>query len=194
MTGPLSTRELRSTKPARRAFAELDRLPVSLVLDDLKCAHNVGSILRLADALRLACVRLCGRTIRPPHGKIRKTSRGAEKWVPWTHHEEVTEAITRERQAGARIIAVEMAAGSLAYDGVTCTDQPVCFILGREFDGVSPHALAASDLAVHLPIFGMANSLNVAATASVVAYEAVRQLSRAGRLPADVAQGVQSSS
>lgn len=170
---PLSKESIRAAKTPRKDFHKILRNPIYLVLDSLKCAHNIGTILRLADGVLANKVFICGNTIVPPNRKIKSASRGAEKWVPWEYRENVVEVITSLKLSGVNIVSLEMAGSSVPYTNI-CYRLPVCLVLGREYDGVSPEVLELSDHIVHLPIYGMVNSLNVSTAASVLMYEILK--------------------
>jgi len=161
------------------------RRPVVLVLDSLKCGHNVGTILRLADALLVREVHICGNTLVPPNRKISAGWRGAERWVPWQHAPDAAAVVGRLKGEGCFVVAVEMTAASLPFDEVGYR-FPLCLVVGREFDGVSPEVLGLADATAHLPIHGMANSINVAAATAVMLYEIDRRLTAAMCLPKTV--------
>lgn len=167
---PLSKLTLRSGKPSRDDYLRLPRTPVILILDNLKVAYNVGTILRLAEAVMAEKVYLCGSTIVPPNSKIKTASRGAERWVPWEYIPQTLDAVTHVKGQGYQIIAVEISETSKPYTELNFQNVPCAFVLGREYDGVSPNVLSASDEVVHLPMLGMANSINVACAAAVLVY------------------------
>jgi|ERR1043166_7544528 tRNA G18 (ribose-2'-O)-methylase SpoU len=164
--------ELRSFKPERKSFPSIKRNPIYIVLDSLKSAHNIGTIFRLADALLVEKLFLCGNTILPPNAKIKRSSRGAERWVSWAYCHNVTAIIRDIKSKGVQIVSAELAEKSIPYTNLK-PSFPICLVLGREFDGVSPDVLELSDVIVKLPMFGMSNSLNVALTASVLLYKFV---------------------
>jgi len=138
-------------------------------LDSLKCAHNVGTILRLADALMIKKIFICGNTIIPPNKKIKTSSRGSEKWVPWEYRENIVDVISELKKEKVTIISAEIADNSIDYSKLKI-NFPLCLVFGREYDGVNPDVLEMSDYIVHLPIIGMTNSINVSTTASVLMY------------------------
>jgi len=175
MNRQLNKKELRSTKRSRHEFSMISRNPVYLVLDSLKCAHNIGTILRLSDALLIKKVYLCGDTIVPPNRKIKASSRGSEKWVKWEYHENTLDLIHILKQKGIFIVSAEISNASIEYQEAKY-QLPLCIVLGREYDGVSHDVLNISDCIVHLPIYGMVNSINVSATASVLLYDIIRRL------------------
>jgi len=167
----LSKPALREGKCDRGAFKTLARNPVYIALDSLSCQHNVGCILRMADAVLVEKVFLCGDTHTPPSRKLRKGSRGAEKWVNWEYHRQIPPLLQRLQDDGVSVVAVELCDRSVIYTRLELGDSsPACFVFGGECDGVSPAALAMADHAIQLPMLGMMNSLNVATAASVVLY------------------------
>jgi tRNA G18 (ribose-2'-O)-methylase SpoU len=166
---PSTKPELRAAKPSREEFARLPRNPIFIVLDSLKMAHNIGTILRLADAVLVEKVYICGNTIVPPNYKIKQGSRGAERWVPWEYRQSAADVVTELRTRGVFIVSAELTESSTRYDRIAYR-FPVCIVLGREYDGVSPQVLELSDVVVSLPVYGMSNSINVSATASVLVY------------------------
>ena len=171
----LTKDEIRSGKVSREEFIELKRNPIYLVLDSLKCAHNVGTIIRLADALLVNTVYLCGDTVLPLSRKVRKGSLGSEKWVDWEHRADVLETVDELKDQGISIVTAEIATNSIDYRRADYP-IPVCLVLGREDKGVSRHVIALSDAVVHLPMYGMVNSLNVATVAAVLMYHLVGKL------------------
>ncbi len=175
MSYQLSKEELREQKSRREQFKDIPRNDIYIILDSLKCAHNVGTILRLSDSLLIKKVYICGDTIVPPNKKIRSSSRGAEKWVPWEYHESGVNVAKALKECGVQIVAVEVTNDSIDYREYS-PKGPVCLILGREYDGVSQELLDIADCSIHLPLLGMANSINVSTAASVVMYDVYSKL------------------
>ncbi|MBP6739912.1 MAG: hypothetical protein KA146_07965 [Leptospiraceae bacterium] len=174
-THQLDKTELRESKILRKEFKNVKRNPIYIILDSLKVAHNIGTILRLADATLVEKVFICGKTIVPPNKKIKDSARGAEKWVPWEYRENVLEVITELKEKNISIISLEIANNSIEYTEAKY-QLPACFVFGREYDGVNKKVLEMSDEIIHLPIFGMANSINVSTTASVILYDTIRKI------------------
>ena len=132
-------------------------------------AHNIGTILRLSDALLIKKVFICGNTIVPLNYKIKTSSRGAEKWVDWEYIEDASQIVKKLKKEGVEITSVEVASNSIDYRKYE-PKFPLCLILGREYDGVSQELLDLSDNVIYLPLLGMSNSINVSTAASVVMY------------------------
>jgi len=173
----LNKEELRSTKINRKDFISLPRNDIYIVLDSLKVAHNIGTILRLADALLVKKIYICGNTIVPPNHKIKTSSRGAERWVPWEYAENATEVVKKLKSIGVMIVSVEVTNNSIDYTKYN-PKFPLCLIFGREYDGVSQELIELSDLSIHLPLLGMCNSINVSTCASVALYDAYYKLQK----------------
>lgn len=173
----LTKDELREGKSKKEEFLKKERNNIYIILDSLKCTHNIGCILRLADSLLVKKVYICGNTIIPPNRGIKQGSRGAEKWVPWEYRENALEVAKELKNMGVEIVSVEVASNSIDYRSYNA-EKPVCLILGREFDGVSEELIKFSDYCIHLPLLGMSNSLNVSTAASVVMYDVYDKLSK----------------
>ena len=171
----LTKEELRETKSKRQDFLKKKRNNIYIILDSLKCTHNIGCIWRLADSLLAKKVYICGNTIVPPNKGIKQGSRGAERWVPWEYRQSALEVAKELKKNGVEIVAVEVASNSIDYRQYNPT-KPVCLILGREYDGVSKELIQFADKCIHLPLLGMANSLNVSTAASVVLYDVYDKL------------------
>jgi tRNA G18 (ribose-2'-O)-methylase SpoU len=149
-------------------------LPVTVVLDRLRSAHNVGNVFRLVEAVRGDGIVTCGYTASPPHDKLAKTARGCDELVPCRHAETGAEAVRALRAAGRRVYAVETVEGAELVWNMRF-EFPCALVLGNEALGVSPEALALCDGHVALPALGIKNSINVGNCAAVVLYEALRQ-------------------
>ena len=108
MEHQLTKTELRANKVSRKEFKNIKRNEIYIVLDSLKVAHNIGTILRLSDALLVKKVFICGNTIIPPNYKIKCSSRGAEKWVDWEYVEDATQIVTNLKKEGVEITSVEV--------------------------------------------------------------------------------------
>jgi len=165
-----------------------------VVLDDVRSLANVGLIFRLCDALRVERLYLCGITghpaaehdPRPRHvqdraeREIAKTAVMAIPFVPWEYHESAAAVVNQLKALGYQCVAVEQAHRSVPYWTEGIYRPPLCLILGHERAGLPPWALDQADVCVEIPVFGMANSLNVAMALGLVGYEVVRQRSGFG--------------
>jgi tRNA G18 (ribose-2'-O)-methylase SpoU len=156
------------------AYECIERLPVTVLLENLRSAYNVGSFFRTADAVRLDKLGLCGITSAPPHNGVLKTALGAENTVRWEHHADAMPAARAEHERGCELAVVETSIRSVdLFDWVP--RFPVCLIFGNEKDGVSQPLLDLCDTHVRIPMLGFKHSLNVATAGGVVLYELLRK-------------------
>lgn len=175
MISPSSKAELRSGKPSAQSFASQKRTPIFVVLDNVTHPYNVGSIFRLADALLVAKLYLCGTTPCPPNSKIKSAARGAERWVPWQKDNRGSDVVDDLKSKGVMVVAAELTSASIKYDTVQY-QTPIAVVLGNEKAGVSEPVLAQCDQVVDIPVLGMNNSLSVVSAASIVLYEIYKQI------------------
>ena len=163
-----------------KSLAEVDRdptprCPLTVVLDNVRSAHNVGNIIRLAEAAKITNVVLCGITPAPPNPKILKTALGAADYVPFEQAGSTLDVIKKLKEEGIAVWGIETTAQSKTLWKVDMPKSGVAVIFGNELVGVDAQVLKECDELICLPTFGKKNSLNVATCASVVVYEALRQ-------------------
>jgi len=171
----LTKDEIRVGKVSREEFLKVTRNPIYLVLDNLKSSHNVGTILRLSDALLVEKVFICGDGALPPSKKVRKGSLGAERWVDWEHRKDAFDTVLELKRKGVFIVTAEIATTSVDYR-IADYQFPLCLVLGREDKGVRREIIELSDSVVQLSMYGMVNSLNVATVAAVILYDLIDKL------------------
>jgi tRNA G18 (ribose-2'-O)-methylase SpoU len=161
----------------RDAFAQSQKLPLVVVLDNVRSLHNVGSVFRTSDAFRVECIMLCGITATPPSAEIHKTALGAEDVVDWKYYESTMDAVAELRSQGYRVYSIELCQGSIALqDFVTAPGERYAVVLGNEVKGVQQDVVDASDGAIEIPQFGTKHSLNVSVTAGMVIWEFAKKL------------------
>lgn len=159
------------------AFREAEKLPVVVVLDNVRSLHNVGSVFRTADAFRLAGIHLCGITACPPAAEIHKTALGAEDAVAWEYYEDTLDALATLREQGYTLLAVEQVEGSVSLETMRFDrTRKYALVMGNEVKGVRQDVVDACDGALEIPQYGTKHSLNVSVTAGIVMWEAERQL------------------
>lgn len=153
-------------------FKELPKLPIVLVLDNVRSLHNVGSAFRTADAFRVAKIYLCGITGTPPNKEINKTALGATESVAWEYVPDTTVLAEKLKTAGYRIIALEQAENStLLQNFRPDPEQLYAFVFGNEVFGVAEEVMALADTVVEIPQFGTKHSLNISVTVGVVVWD-----------------------
>ena len=158
-------------------FRQAAKMPLSVVLDDVRSMHNVGSVLRTADAFRVAEVVLCGITGTPPHPEIHKTALGAEDSVTWRYATSAVEAVRQLRASGCMVLSVEQAEGAtLLPDFEAAPGRHYAIVLGNEVKGVHQEVIDASDACLEIPQLGTKHSLNVSVTAGIVVWHFAWQL------------------
>lgn len=153
------------------------KLPVAIVLDNVRSALNVGSAFRTADAFAIQQVILCGITAAPPHREIAKTALGATETVEWGYFPTSVEAIAFLKGANYRIWAIEQAEGStFLQEFQPQPGESYAFVFGNEVDGVGEEWMQCAEGAVEVPQWGAKHSLNVAVCTGVVLWEIVRKI------------------
>lgn len=162
---------------SEQAIQFTKKLPLVLVLDNIRSMHNVGAAFRIADAFLIAKIYLCGITAQPPHRDIHKTALGAEQTVAWEHVPDTCTLLVKLKMDGYLIAAVEQTDQSIflqAYKPLA--NQPYCLVFGHEVLGVSEAALSACDLALAIPQYGTKHSLNVSVCMGIVVWELAKKL------------------
>ena len=156
-------------------FKQSEKLPLVMVLDNIRSLHNVGSVLRTADAFRLEAVYMCGITATPPSPEIHKTALGAEDSVTWRYYEDTLQAVAELKSEGYTVLAVEQVEGSLKLGEFSFTPgQRYALVMGNEVKGVQQAVVDACDQALEIPQYGTKHSMNVSVTAGIVMWEVER--------------------
>lgn len=167
-------RKLRVTEMNRLTvdeFKKAGKMPLTVVLDDVRSMYNVGSVLRSCDAFRVEAVWLCGITAAPPHPEIHKTALGAEDSVEWRHFASAAEAVAELQARGVRVMAVEQCEGSTRLDDFRPEPGAAyAVVLGNEVKGVHQDVVDACDGCLEIPQYGTKHSLNVSVTAGIVVW------------------------
>jgi len=150
-------------------FKIAEKIPLVIVLDDIRSVYNVGSVFRTSDAFRVAEIVLCGITAQPPMAEIHKTALGAEDSVKWTYYKNAIDAIDDLLDRGYHIMAVEQVENSVKMDKwKLLSDVPYALVLGNEVKGVQQCVIDKCHESLEIPQFGTKHSLNVSNTASIV--------------------------
>lgn len=155
-------------------FRESEKLPLTVVLDNVRSLNNIGSVFRTSDAFRVEHIALCGITATPPHREIHKTALGAEDSVEWSYHEDATECVRGLKEKGYRIYAVEIAHDSIKLDAMTQLRNnalKIALVFGNEIEGVQESVMELCDGALEIPQYGTKHSLNVSCAAAIAIWE-----------------------
>jgi tRNA G18 (ribose-2'-O)-methylase SpoU len=164
----LSITELNRKAPEE--FRKSEKYPMRIVLDNIRSAHNIGSVFRSSDAFAIDCIHLCGITATPPNREIHKSALGAEDTVQWRYHATTQEAIQHCKDEGYTIVIIEQTTGSVPLQEYK-PNGPVALVFGNEVEGVSEAAIELADVAVEIPQFGTKHSFNISVCAGIVMYD-----------------------
>lgn len=158
-------------------FKASEKMPLVVVLDEVRSMYNVGSVFRTADAFRVEAIYLCGITAQPPHPEIHKTALGAEDTVEWRHFATALDAVEELKGRGYTVMSVEQCEGSTMLQRLSIDPtKGYAVILGNEVKGVHQEVVDASDACLEIPQFGTKHSLNVSTTAGMVIWEFAKKL------------------
>ena len=160
-------------------FRTAEKIPLTVVLDNVRSQHNIGSVFRTCDAFRVEEILLCGITATPPNAEIHKTALGAEDSVQWRYLDETLTAVRQLQDSGYTVYSVEQAEKSLSLETMELQrDKKYAVILGHEVHGVQQPVVDACDGCIEIPQFGTKHSLNVSVATGIVIWDFFRQLSR----------------
>ena len=154
-------------------FKKANKLPLVVILDNVRSLHNIGSVFRTSDAFRVECIYLCGITATPPHPEMHKTALGAEFTVDWKYVNNAVEAVDNLRQEGYVVFSVEQAENSIMLEDMRLEQgKRYAVVLGNEVKGVQQEVIDHSEI----PQYGTKHSLNVSVTAGIVIWDLFKQL------------------
>lgn len=178
MTYKLTTEEMH--RLTVEEFRESAKLPLTVVLDNVRSLNNIGSVFRTSDAFRVEHIALCGITATPPHREIHKTALGAEDSVAWSYHEDTAECVKGLKERGYKIYAVEQVDDSIkigiSNKELAIEGHPIAIVMGNEIEGVQESLLPLCDGSLEIPQYGTKHSLNVSCAAAIVIWEMFKKL------------------
>ena len=156
-------------------FRRSEKVPIIIVLENIRSAYNVGSVFRTADAFLAEGIYIIGYSAKPPHKEIKKTALGAEETVDWKYFKTTTEAMEELRSKKYNVFAVEQAENSKPLQQVDFKEgEKIAVVFGNEVTGVEQSSILLCDGCIEIPQLGMKHSLNIATAAGVVLWELVR--------------------
>ena len=156
-------------------FKVTNKTPITIVLDNVRSALNVGSIFRTSDAFLIENIILCGITAIPPNKEIRKAALGASNSVNWEFEKKTFDAVLKLKDEGYHIMGIEQADKSSKLNNFTLANKPIAIIMGNEVKGVSQEVIDICDEVMEIPQFGTKQSLNIAVTTGIVIWELWRK-------------------
>lgn len=158
-------------------FKHTEKIPVTVVLDNVRSMHNVGAVFRTADAFLIEKIILCGITPQPPHREIHKAALGATESVDWIYAKDITEALENLKSTNHQIIGIEQTSNSeIITDYQIMDETKYAIVLGNEVEGLSDEALPLYDTFLEIPQLGTKHSLNVSVCAGIVMWEFFKYL------------------
>lgn len=168
-------RKLKVTEMNRlsvKEFKEADKLPLAVVLDDVRSLHNIGAVFRTSDAFLVNRICLCGITATPPHPELHKTALGAEDTVDWDYFKTTQEAVEELQRQDYTVFAIEQCEGSTMLDELRLEKgKKYGIVMGNEVKGVKQEVVDMCDGCIEIPQYGTKHSLNVSVTAGIVLWE-----------------------
>lgn len=166
--------ELQRQSKTQEMLKNAPRLPLYVILENIRSLFNVGSIFRTADGIRAAKLILTGYTGKPPRKEIDKAALGAVETVPWNYYRTSREAISELKKKDIAIVALEQTINSFDFNEYTYT-FPVAIVLGNEYIGIEQETLNLCDVCVSIPMCGAKLSLNVSTSFGILGYEILSQ-------------------
>lgn len=158
-------------------YNQTKKIPIILLLDNIRSLNNIGAIFRSSDAFRIEKIILCGITATPPHNDIHKTALGAEDSVPWEYSDNIISTIETLKNRGYIINALELTTNSISLDKVTILkENKYALIVGNEVKGVQQEVVDLCDMAIEIPQEGTKHSLNVSVATAITLWEFYKQL------------------
>lgn len=154
-------------------FKRSEKIPVIIVLENIRSMHNVGSVFRTADAFLIEGIFITGYTAQPPRKEIDKTALGATETVNWDYFPTTRQALDELKKNDFKLFAIEQAEKSISLEKFNNPDK-VAFIFGNEVSGVEEETILMCDGCIEIPQFGMKHSLNISVAAGIVLWEVVR--------------------
>lgn len=159
-------------------FKNVSKSPIIIILDNIRSAHNVGSIFRTCDAFLISEIILCGITATPPNNEIRKTALGSTESVDWRYFDNIEEVVLNLKKEGFQIISIEQADKSLKLEKFRPKkNEKYAFIFGNEIKGIDQKIIDISDDIIEIPQFGTKHSLNVSVSAGIVIWDVFSKIS-----------------
>lgn len=159
-------------RPSVEEFKDLEKLPIIVVLDNVRSLHNVGSAFRTSDGFAVEQIYLCGITAQPPHREIEKTALGATQSIKWQYFENVIDAVKDLQADNYQIVAIEQAENSVSLlDFNPDKEKKYAFFFGNEVNGVSDEVMQHIDTCLEIPQFGTKHSFNIVISTGIVLWD-----------------------
>jgi len=162
---------------SKEAFAEAEKTPLIIILDDIRSLHNIGSVFRTSDAFLIEKIYLCGITAIPPNKEIHKTALGATDTVTWEYAKDILDVVAKLKAENIKIYSIEQTENAIMLDDFDPEmETRYALIFGNEVKGVSQEAINASDGVIEIPQMGSKHSLNISVSAGIVIWDLFQKL------------------
>ncbi|MGE4587199.1 MAG: RNA methyltransferase [Mangrovibacterium sp.] len=160
-------------------YREAEKLPLVVVLDNVRSSNNIGSVFRTSDALLVRSLCLCGITATPPARDIHKTALDAEKWVAWKYYPRTEDAVAELKEQGFLLFAVEQTSGSIPLPAFQPEkNEKLALIFGHEVRGVQQKIIDCCDGAIEIPQYGTKHSFNISVSAGIVLWDLFQKMQK----------------
>jgi 23S rRNA (guanosine2251-2'-O)-methyltransferase len=167
----LTHAEISKKRVSTEHIESASRIPLFVLVDNVRSLYNVGSIFRTSDGVMIEKLILAGFTPHPPRKEIEKTALGSTKSVPWEYVKHPVEAIHALKAQGYKICCLELTDKSIPHYDIKKTDFPICLVIGNEITGVAKEVIELCDVGIEIPMFGTKQSLNVAVAYGIAVFE-----------------------
>ena len=158
-------------------FKKADKIPLIVILDNIRSLNNIGSVFRTSDAFLIEKIYLCGITAKPPHKEIHKTALGATESMDWEYFENTLELIENLQKESVEIVSIEQAVNStMLQDFEISKKQKYAVIFGNEVKGVQQEVVTQSDFCIEIPQFGTKHSLNISVSCGIVLWDLFKKI------------------
>ena len=173
-------RKLKNNELGRKTAEEFKKsvkIPITVVLDNIRSMNNIGSVFRTSDAFLIEKILLCGITAKPPHNDIRKTALGASETVDWKYYEKTEDAVNELKKKNYIILSIEQAENSIMLQNFTVErNTKYALIFGNEVKGVQQKIVDMSDYCIEIPQEGTKHSLNISVSAGIVLWDFYKKI------------------
>ncbi len=171
-------RKLKTSELGRISIEEFKKkakIPIIVVLDNIRSLNNIGSFFRTSDALNIEAIYLCGITATPPHREIQKTALGATNSVDWKYYKNTAQAVTELKNKGYAVYGIEQTENPILLQDFKYNNQPLAIVFGNEVAGVEQDVIDLTDGCIEIPQFGTKHSFNVSVSGGIVLWDLVKQ-------------------
>ena len=164
-------------RPDVEAYKNIEKLPLIVVLDNIRSLNNIGSVFRTSDAFLIEKIYLCGITAKPPHKDIQKTALGSTETVDWEYVADTLTLVKKLKTKGVNVLSIEQAEESTMLNDFTPkTNKTYAVVFGNEVKGVQQDGVSVSDAVIEIPQFGTKHSLNISVSCGVVLWDLFSKL------------------